>query len=304
MTPNAKLYVVVILLLGASVLTLTFSDWQLNDPVKFACYYQLAIEASVLKVTVPGMTGGMPFNFVFVLIGLVQLSLPETLLLGCTTVLIECVWRRGRGMTLLEVLFSLSNMAVAIACADYVFSGQGMAVIPKPILIFLATTSFFIVNTFPLAAVIALTEQRPVLRVWKGDHTEAYPFYLLGALVALAFDVAAKFAGWQAALLTLPFAYLLYRTYRLYVARVEDEKVHAEQMASLHLRTIEALALAIEAKDNTTHDHLKRVQIYALEVGKELGLDDDELEALRQQRSCTTSGSWPYRSTSFRNLES
>jgi putative nucleotidyltransferase with HDIG domain/diguanylate cyclase (GGDEF)-like protein len=281
MTPNAKLYVVVILLLGVSVFTLTFSDWQLQDPVKFACYYLVAIAASVLKVTVPGMAGRMPFNFVFVLIGLVQLSLPETLLLGCTTVLIECIWRRIRGTTLLDVLFSLSNMAVAIACADYVFSGPGTAVIPNPILIFLATTSFFIVNTFPLAAVVALTERRPVLRVWKGDHTEAYPFYLLGALVAWAFDIAAKFAGWQAALLTLPFAYLLYRTYRLYVARVEDEKVHAEQMASLHLRTIEALALAIEAKDNTTHDHLKRVQIYALEVGKELGLGEDELEALQ-----------------------
>ena len=52
-------------------------------------------------------------------------------------------------------------------------------------------------------------------------------------------------------------------------------------MASLHLRTIEALALAIEAKDHTTHDHLQRVQVYALEMGKDLGLDDAELEALQ-----------------------
>jgi putative nucleotidyltransferase with HDIG domain len=281
MTPNAKLYVIVILLLGASVLTLTFSDWQLHDPVRFACYYLLAITASVLKVTIPGMAGRMPYNFVFVLIGLVQLTLPETLLLGCTTVLIECVWRRTSRMTLLDVLFSLSNMAVAIGCAAYVITAPATAVIPKTILIFLATTVFFIVNTFPLAAVVALTQRRPVMRVWKGDHTETYPFYLLGALVACAFDMVAKYAGWQAALLTLPFAYLIYRTYGLYVARVEDEKVHAEQLASLHLRTIEALALAIEAKDNTTHDHLKRVQIYAVEVGKDLGLTDDELEALQ-----------------------
>src|SRR6202522_4856259 len=62
---------------------------------------------------------------------------------------------------------------------------------------------------------------------------------------------------------------------------MEDEKKHAEEMAALHLRTIEALALAIEAKDHTTHDHLQRVQSYAVEVGKDLGLDESQLEALR-----------------------
>jgi diguanylate cyclase (GGDEF)-like protein/putative nucleotidyltransferase with HDIG domain len=52
-------------------------------------------------------------------------------------------------------------------------------------------------------------------------------------------------------------------------------------MAGLHLRTIEALALAIEAKDTTTHDHLQRVRVYALEIAKELGLSEAEVEALR-----------------------
>src|SRR5499425_1556461 len=52
-------------------------------------------------------------------------------------------------------------------------------------------------------------------------------------------------------------------------------------MASLHLRTIEALALAIEAKDHTTHDHLQRVRVYAVEVAKELGVTHEEMEALQ-----------------------
>jgi putative nucleotidyltransferase with HDIG domain len=52
-------------------------------------------------------------------------------------------------------------------------------------------------------------------------------------------------------------------------------------MANLHLRTIEALALAVEAKDLTTHDHLQRVQTYAVELGKKLHLDGDQLQALR-----------------------
>jgi diguanylate cyclase (GGDEF)-like protein/putative nucleotidyltransferase with HDIG domain len=63
--------------------------------------------------------------------------------------------------------------------------------------------------------------------------------------------------------------------------RVELEKGHAEELTALHLRTIEALALAIDAKDHTTHKHLNRVRTFALEVGKEMGLAPDELEALR-----------------------
>jgi diguanylate cyclase (GGDEF)-like protein/putative nucleotidyltransferase with HDIG domain len=89
------------------------------------------------------------------------------------------------------------------------------------------------------------------------------------------------YLGWQTVLLTGPVVYLIYRSYCLYLERLEDERRHAEEVSSLHLRTIEALALAIEAKDHTTHDHLQRVQVYAVELGRELGLNYGELEALR-----------------------
>ena len=49
-----------------------------------------------------------------------------------------------------------------------------------------------------------------------------------------------------------------------------------EQVSALHLRTIEALALSIDAKDHTTHRHLHRVRTYALAVAKELGLNEHE----------------------------
>src|ERR1700751_1031953 len=73
----------------------------------------------------------------------------------------------------------------------------------------------------------------------------------------------------------------MYRSYRLYLGKLESEKVHAEKVSQLHLRTIEALALAIEAKDATTGEHLQRVRIYAMELAKELGLTEDEKEALQ-----------------------
>lgn len=52
-------------------------------------------------------------------------------------------------------------------------------------------------------------------------------------------------------------------------------------IAALHLHTIETLALAIEAKDHTTSDHVQRVGVYAVELGKDLGLSESEIEALK-----------------------
>ena len=75
--------------------------------------------------------------------------------------------------------------------------------------------------------------------------------------------------------------FVLHRSYRLYLNKLESEKRQVEDMAGLHLRTIEALALAIEAKDQTSQDHLQRVRVYAVELGKRLDLPPDELEALR-----------------------
>ncbi len=73
----------------------------------------------------------------------------------------------------------------------------------------------------------------------------------------------------------------MWRSYRRYLKRLEDEKRHVEDMAGLHLRTIEALALAIEGKDYTSHTQFRRIEVYAVEIGRELGLGDSELKALR-----------------------
>ena len=62
---------------------------------------------------------------------------------------------------------------------------------------------------------------------------------------------------------------------------VEQVNKHMIEINGLHLRTIEALACAIDAKDHNTHDHLQRVQFYAIEIGKDLGLTEMELDALR-----------------------
>src|SRR5258706_2061396 len=87
--------------------------------------------------------------------------------------------------------------------------------------------------------------------------------------------------GWQTALMIVPALYSIYRSYRRYLGQLEAEKDHVKEMAGLHLRTIEALALEIGHQDQHSRDHLRRVGIYAVALGKELGLSKPELQALR-----------------------
>jgi diguanylate cyclase (GGDEF)-like protein/putative nucleotidyltransferase with HDIG domain len=156
-----------------------------------------------------------------------------------------------------------------------------------PLLLVITALIFFLANTLPVSIIISLTEGKSPRKVWSECYFWSFPYYLVGAAVVFFVDFVNKHTGWQASFMVLPVIYWVYRSYRLYLGRLEAEKIHvetekrhAEDVAKLHLRTIEALALAIEAKDHTTHKHLQRVRVYAIEIAKELGFSAEEIEAL------------------------
>ncbi|HET9786793.1 MAG TPA: hypothetical protein VFP47_06655, partial [Pyrinomonadaceae bacterium] len=76
-------------------------------------------------------------------------------------------------------------------------------------------------------------------------------------------------------------AVVAYLIYRRFFERLEVKTREVEAMGRLHLATAEALATAIDAKDQTTHGHVRRVQIYATGLGKLLRLSAEEIEALK-----------------------
>jgi diguanylate cyclase (GGDEF)-like protein/putative nucleotidyltransferase with HDIG domain len=86
--------------------------------------------------------------------------------------------------------------------------------------------------------------------------------------------------GWMTSLLIIPIIYTIHRAYREQIASIAARQTHLEETKALHLRTIEALAMAIEAKDQNTHDHLVRVRVYVSEIGRIMGLDSAQMEAL------------------------
>jgi diguanylate cyclase (GGDEF)-like protein/putative nucleotidyltransferase with HDIG domain len=287
---QTKAFVGITALVGAVVLGFSLSHWQSQDPTRFACYLVVALLASGLKVQLPGIDGTMSVNFLFILLGVLELSLPETLVIGCTASLAQSVWQlRGR-LDPVKVLFNVCGMMANATALTYLtyYSLVGRFGSNKPILLMVSALMFFFANTLPISIVIALTEGKSSRKVWSECYFWSFPYYLVGAAAVGLVGIINRSAGWQTSLLVLPLIYWVYRSYRLYLGRleaekerVEVEKRHVEQIASLNMRTIEALALAIEAKDHTTHTHLQRVRTYAVEVAKELNLAEEQIEALR-----------------------
>ena len=287
---QTKAFVGVASFCGLVTLGYALGHWQSHDPARFLCYLAVAILASGLKVQLPGIDGTMSVNFLFILLGVMELSLPETLLIGCLATLVQSVWQTRKRLDPIKVLFNVAGM-MANASAFTYFTFHWLSTrfgSNKPILLMLAALVFFFANTLPISIVIALTEGKSSRKVWSECYFWSFPYYLVGAAAVGLVGIINRSAGWQTSLLVLPLIYWVYRSYRLYLGRleaekerVEVEKRHVEEIASLNMRTIEALALAIEAKDHTTHTHLQRVRTYAVEVAKELNLGPDQIEALR-----------------------
>jgi diguanylate cyclase (GGDEF)-like protein/putative nucleotidyltransferase with HDIG domain len=290
MSLRARLFIGATATLGVWALVHALWHWQSVDLTRFICYLLIAVLASSLKIQLPGIDGTMSVNFLFILLSVLELNLPETLVIGCTATLAQCLLGTRQKLVPIKIVFNVfSMMANAISISYFAYRGfQGVLGTGTLPLLVVTALVFFVANTVPVAAIISLTEDKPAHKVWAECHFWSFPFYMAGAAVVFAVGVVSQHVGWQTSLLVLPLIYWVYRSYHLYLGKlavekkqVEIEKHHAEEVASLHLRTIESLALAIEAKDHTSHRHLQRLRVFAVEIAKDLGFREEEIEALR-----------------------
>src|SRR5581483_8129599 len=143
-----------------------------------------------------------------------------------------------------------------------------------------AATAYFLLNTGLVAAAIALTTKQRIIPTWNNNFLWSAPSYFVGAGTAAVAGWFVTNAGYWLPLTFAP-VYLTYRTYKVYMGRIEDEQRHVQQTSDLHLATIEALARAIDAKDQTTQMHIRRVQIYAAGLAKAAGLTEPEIQGVK-----------------------
>jgi diguanylate cyclase (GGDEF)-like protein/putative nucleotidyltransferase with HDIG domain len=139
----------------------------------------------------------------------------------------------------------------------------------------------YIFNTGIVSIATALKRRSNVINTWKQCYLWTSVTYFAGAAAATIIVKLITIISFYAFIIAVPILTITYFTYKVYLDKVEASNRHAEQMADLHLRTIEALAIAIDAKDEVTHDHVRRVQIYATGLARLFGLSEAEIEALK-----------------------
>ena len=113
MPVKAKLYIGAVCATGTLISIIGLSLWRPHNLTRVLCFLVVAAIASALKVSLPTITGTMSVNFLFILIGIVELDFPSTLIIGCTGSLIQCLWKSRTRPKPYQVVFNTSAMALS-----------------------------------------------------------------------------------------------------------------------------------------------------------------------------------------------
>jgi diguanylate cyclase (GGDEF)-like protein/putative nucleotidyltransferase with HDIG domain len=285
----ARLFVGAVLAAGVLVLA-WFLPRAIGNVPLFAVLLLFSSLASAFKVTLPLASSGstMSVSYAVDFAALLLLGANETMLVAAASAWSQCTFRTQSRTPPYRTLFSMASLVLTVKAAGLVYvwlGGPGpsehfsLVAIPKPLVG--AATTYFVCNTAFIATAISLSTRQSIFRVWNENFLWSAPSYFFGAGAAAVATNVVDRGGYWMALLTAAPVYFIYRTYKVYMGRIQDQQRHVRQVSDLHLATIEALALAIDAKDQTAQSHIRRVQVYAAGLAKALGMTDNEIQGVK-----------------------
>src|SRR6266849_4638712 len=204
--------------------------------------------------------------------------------------LIGSFWISKRHREIHRPLFNMSAPAVSAWCSAHLFfTVAGIAPLVKepspttailPALVLFALT-YFGLNSWLITFVIAAKKHLDPIKVWKSSFGWLSLNYFGGASVAFLLVGYNRTINLGYVGAILPLLLVLYFTFKAATGRVEDADKHVEQLNRLYLSTIETLAMAIDAKDQVTHGHIRRVQNHAVFLARRVGVTyDSQIRAI------------------------
>jgi putative nucleotidyltransferase with HDIG domain len=261
--------------------------WGIDVPSGWIAFSLLTFASGLFTLKIPSIDALLSVSEIFAF-SCVLLFGPE---LGAITVTIDALLlslRRKHGVAF--TVFNVGNLTLSVwASGALFFLAAGVAplseslaparglIVPLGVL----AAAYFLINSGLTAAIVAAEARRPPLAVWREHFMPLAPTYAAGASVALLLVVALRQVHFSVIALILPLLLISYLTMRSSFGRLEDSKRHVEKLNRMYLSTVETLATAIDAKDEVTHGHIRRVQAAALGLARELGIDDvDMLRAI------------------------
>ena len=293
----ARAYWAAVVVLGAAVgawglhgcLALRPQEW-----AQLLVLASLVVVSGVCPVRIPGTKASVTAGDAFIFLGTIFLGVPAGVVLGAVDLLTSSV-RTTRRVT--SWIAAPACMAVTVFIAGqtfYLALGSYAGVARHPLgstqaitleqlalpLVMMALVQYFF-NGVLVATLIALKSRRPLWQCWRDGYLWTAWTFFAAALAACVVYAAMMEFGLLYVILSVPVIAASYATYRIYFERVAEQTREAAEMSRIHLATVEALATAIDAKDQTTHCHVRRVQHYCARMGELTGLSANEIKALR-----------------------
>jgi signal transduction histidine kinase/CheY-like chemotaxis protein len=250
----AQVYVAGVIATGACTLVASFPRTY-AEPVLFVVLLVVACLTSIWKVNLPiSVSNGATLSVSYAanLMSLLLLGPAHAVVIAAAGAWAQCNYKAKHPDPLHRSVFSTAAAVIMMAATGLVYGWLGgpaapesFGGLPKPLVGAIAT--YFLVNTSLVAGVIALSTGRPFMSTWGRDFVwSASSFMATGSAGAFAAVIVSRGEHWTAVLLIAPI-YLTYRTYQLFVGRLEDEKRHNDEIQQLLERAQASRASAEEA---------------------------------------------------------
>jgi putative nucleotidyltransferase with HDIG domain len=290
----ARVYVIAITTAGFSVVALsTFHLISERPSSDVAWLAVLTLLSGFLPVKLPKVHANISVSETFIFCGTLLFG-PAT---GTVLVFLDValIWAKlARGQILWHrMLFSLAANPLSLWLASQILflvaqtPPLSTQQIGPPTFLLIAGLScfaiiYFLLNSWILAVAIALDQGLRPYSIWRKHFSRLWMNYWAGASVAGLLVLITHNISFVSLFLIAPLLLVLFVTYKWSTERVEKAEKHLFEMKRTFLQTIEALALAIDAKDQVTHGHIRRVQRFTMALAEALGLkDEQQLDALR-----------------------
>ena len=248
----------------------------------------LTLLSGSFTIRIPGIPARLSVSETFVFAAALLFGPPAATMTVVLDTLVISFWLgRTASPPWSRLTFNIASAAVAIWIATHVFyywaSVPPLGIQPSPIVpllpgLLLLATLYFLLNSWLVALVVGFQKQRSPLAVWRHSFLWLSLNYYSGASIAALILPYLMQAGNTAFInvlgVILPVLLISYLTFKTALGRIDDANKHLQQLNQLYLSTIETLAMAIDAKDQITHGHIRRVQQYAVSLAQNLGITD------------------------------
>ena len=212
---------------------------------------------SRIDLGVPKSSSSVTLSDTFIFISVFLFGTPASVVLAGADAAICSLQHKNKRKALWynTAVMSLS-VFVSSTVLTYVFGDlKGLAadLLKLVLAALLLAVIHFALNSVLTSAWAVFTNGRSIATIWKSSFLLTSLSYFASTLTACLIVKLITVISFYAFIISIPILAITYFTYKVYLDKVETSNRHAEQMADLHLRTIEALAIAIDAKDEVTH---------------------------------------------------